>query len=172
MSATDKGATGAKGNADAKRPLRDGIDDARAHAGDIAAAATDRAHDIASDALATTRETASAARESLSGGVVGNPLLALAGGAALGVVIGALLPRTEKEGAILGAIGARLVDAAREAAEAARETGIGKLDEAGLSRDGARDAVRGILDAALGAAFSAGSAAADAAKHKVVETRD
>ncbi|WP_419827615.1 hypothetical protein [Sphingomonas sp.] len=158
MSASNNGNSG---SAEGKRPLRDGIDDAKHQIGDIAATAADRARNLAGDA-----------RESLSGGAGGSPLLALAGGMAVGVLVGALLPRTEREGAVLGALGARLIDAAHEAADAAREVGRDKLDEAGLSRNGARDAVRGMLDAALGAAFSAGNAAADAAKQKVTETRD
>jgi ElaB/YqjD/DUF883 family membrane-anchored ribosome-binding protein len=151
--------TGKGSGSESKRPLRDGIDDAKSQISDVATATVDHARHLADGA-------------NFSGGVDGSPLLALAGGMAVGVLVGALLPRTEREGAVLGAFGARLIDAAREAADAARDAGRDKLDEAGLSRNGARDAVRGIFDAALGAAFSAGNAAAEAAKHKVAETHD
>lgn len=179
MSPRDKDSDGGSDGGSMVRPLRDGIDATRGHVTDAAGAVRDaamatgdRARDLAHDAVASGRDTAAYARDELSGGIEGAPLAALAGSAAIGLLIGALLPRSERETTALGPLGSRLIDAAREALEAARDAGRSKLDESGLSRDGARDAVRGILDAALAAALSAGNAAAETAAHKVAETRD
>ena len=87
-------------------------------------------------------------------------MAALAGGLALGVLIGTLLPRSEREAALLGGLGARIGDAARDALDAARSTGQEKLDELGLTKDGARDKVKTLLDSALETASAAGTAAA------------
>lgn len=88
-----------------------------------------------------------------------NPMATLLGGLALGALIGTLLPRSEREAALLGSLGGRIGDAAREALEAARATGQDKLDELGLTRDGAKAKVKTILDGALEAASAAGEAA-------------
>lgn len=91
-----------------------------------------------------------------------NPMVALAGGLALGVLIGTLLPRGRREMELLGSLGDRIGDAARDAFDAARTTGQEKLDELGLTRDGARDKVKTLLDGALTAATAAGGAAKSA----------
>jgi hypothetical protein len=88
-----------------------------------------------------------------------NAMAAIAGGLALGVLIGTLLPRSEREAALLGGLGARIGDAARDAYDAARSAGQEKLDELGLTKDGARDKVRTLLDGAIEAASAAGTAA-------------
>jgi hypothetical protein len=88
-----------------------------------------------------------------------NPMAALVGGIALGVLIGTLLPRGEREAALLGGVGARIGDAARDALDAARSTGQDKLGELGLTKDGAREKVQTLLDGALEAATAAGTAA-------------
>ena len=88
-----------------------------------------------------------------------NPMATLVGGLALGALIGTLLPRSEREAALLDTLGARIGDAAREAIDAARVTGQDKLDELGLTPDGARDKVKTIIDGALEAASAAGKAA-------------
>ena len=64
--------------------------------------------------------------------------------------------------AIAGGLGSRIGDAARDAYDAARATGQEKLDELGLTKDGARDKVKTLLDGALEAASAAGTAAKDA----------
>ena len=54
------------------------------------------------------RETARRTAE----GIEANPLSVLVGGVALGVLAGALIPRTEQEGKLLGPVGKRLTDTA------------------------------------------------------------
>jgi len=139
---------------------RDGIGHARGAVADAYASGRDRA----ADAYATAREKARAASHSATESLDTNPMVALLGGLALGAVIGALLPRTEREVKVLGAVGDKLHDAAREAADAAREAGRDKLAELGISRDHARDTIKSIIDGLITAAGSAGAAAMDSAR--------
>lgn len=104
--------------------------------------------------------------ERLASRIDANPLAVVAGGLALGVVAGALLPRSERERALLAPVGAKLDTALTAAVAAAREAGQSELDEAGINRDAARDQVRSLFDGLLKAASSAGTAAAQAATGK------
>jgi ElaB/YqjD/DUF883 family membrane-anchored ribosome-binding protein len=107
----------------------------------------------------TRQSRASAALGTAGEKLQDNPMAAIAGGLALGVLIGTLLPRSEREAALLGGLGSRIGDAARDAYDAARATGQEKLDELGLTKDGARDKVKTLLDGAIEAASAAGTAA-------------
>ncbi len=111
---------------------------------------------------AEVRDRANAALNTAGEKLQENPMATLAGGIALGVLIGTLLPRSEREPALLGSLGSRIGDAARDACDAARATGQDKLDELGLTKEAARDKVKTILDVALDAATAAGSAAKSA----------
>ena len=99
----------------------------------------------------------------LAGRIETNPLAVVAGGLAVGVVAGALLPRSQKERELLAPVGVRLGGALTAAVAAAREAGQAELDDAGINRDAARDQVRTLVDGLLKAASSAGTAAAQAA---------
>ena len=103
--------------------------------------------------------SAGAAIGAAGGKLQENPMATLFGGVALGVLIGALLPRSEREVALLGSLGERIGDAAREALDAASATGQAKLDELGLTKEGARAKVKTLIDGALEAATAAGEAA-------------
>jgi ElaB/YqjD/DUF883 family membrane-anchored ribosome-binding protein len=136
------------------------------------AAAADRtgeayvsAKDKAEEVLETAREKASQARRATSDGIEGNPLVALIGGIAVGVLVGALLPRTKREEEALGPIATKLTEAARTAAAAARDAGKQSLDEAGVNREAARGQVDKLVDTAVKAATSASTAAADAVRN-------
>jgi hypothetical protein len=65
-----------------------------------------------------------------------------------------LLPRTSREDELLGSVGRKINDSAREAANAAKEAGKGQLDELGLSRDGLRSKLDEFTDRAVGAVKS------------------
>lgn len=127
---------------------------------------TEAARLAAANALDSAREGASAATQKISDGIAQAPLVALAGGLAVGVVAAALLPRSNAEKALLGSVGGRLANTARTAVDAAREAGIAKLDEAGLSRDRAGDTIRSLLDGARDAARSSAEAAIGAVREK------
>lgn len=84
------------------------------------------------------REKLDAARIKTSEGVSENPLSALIGGAALGALIGALLPSTRREKEYLGKAGRKINETARTVTHAATEEGKAKLEQLGLTRDNAR----------------------------------
>ena len=92
------------------------------------------------------------------------PVVALAGGLALGAVIGALLPRTKQEEELLGPIGGQLTGKALNAAHAARDAGQAKLNELGISTDAAGKQVGKLIESISQVAESAGTAAADAVR--------
>lgn len=92
----------------------------------------------------SAREGAGRARERTSETIDSNPVAALLGGLALGGLIAAILPKTQREEQYLGDYGRRINEAAREAARAAREAGTSKLDELGYNRDTAREKIKAL----------------------------
>lgn len=159
------------------RAIRDGIDDAYAKASKAAHTAAERTKDgleqakvKVHDAYASGRDKASetyaSAREKAAEGFESNPLAVLLGGIAIGAVIGALLPRTQREAKALGTVGDKVRAVAGEAIEAAKGAGRDKLDELGLSKEHARETMKSLLDGAIAAAGSSATAAIDSAKKK------
>lgn len=57
------------------------------------------------------------------------PVAAVVGGFAVGALLAALLPRTEREDQLLGETGRKLTGAAREAAQRGLDAGRGQIDE-------------------------------------------
>ena len=96
--------------------------------------------------------------------VQSNPLTAVVGGLGIGMLIGALLPRTRRETELLGTYGSEITGRAREAAEAARAVGQEKLDELGFVKDTALETAEKVIDEAKTAASAAGAAAASKAR--------
>lgn len=92
-----------------------------------------------------------------------SPLTLVAGGLALGALVGAVLPRSERERQLLAPVGERLGAGVAAAIEAGKDAGKAELADAGIGRDAAREQVRNLIDGLLKAATSAGSAAAQAA---------
>jgi hypothetical protein len=103
-----------------------------------AADAYQAARERTAAAYATARERAGTAYETAgrktSQGIEANPVAAVVGGLAVGAIIAALLPRTEREDELLGTTGRKITDTARDAARAAREAGRQQLDEVGLTK--------------------------------------
>ena len=124
----------------------------RDRAGDV----YDSARTRAVGAYDSARERASAATARAGDGIDEAPLIALAGGLAVGVLLAALLPRTAQEDRLLGPIGGRITDGARNAMDAAKEAGRDKLNELNLTREAGsstlQSLIRSVSDAALGAA--------------------
>ncbi len=122
---------------------------------DRAGDAYDSARTAAVDAYGSAREKASAASVRAGDGIDEAPLIALAGGLAVGVLLAALLPRTTTEDKVLGPVGERLTGSARNALDAAKDAGRDKLNELNFTRDAGASAIqsiiRGVSDAALGA---------------------
>jgi ElaB/YqjD/DUF883 family membrane-anchored ribosome-binding protein len=102
-------------------------------------------------ALTTTRESVRGAGQRTANGIDSNPVAAVIGGLAIGAVVGALLPRSQKEQALLGSTGRRITDSARQALSAARDAGRKELDEIGISRDGVKRRLEEFTDRAAGA---------------------
>jgi ElaB/YqjD/DUF883 family membrane-anchored ribosome-binding protein len=117
-------------------------------------------------ALDATRDSARETARRTAEGIEANPLSILVGGVALGVLAGALIPRTEQESKLLGPVGKRLTDTASGAAQAARNAGKAELDSLGLNKNAAREQVGKILDGVMKALSSAGAAAAAKASNK------
>lgn len=103
-----------------------------------------------------------AATGSRSEGLEQNPLALVAGGVALGVVIGALIPRLQKEKELLAPVGKRIAEGATAAAAAAREAGKAEIDAILPQRDAAKEQIGKIIGSALTAAKEAASTKADA----------
>lgn len=142
-----------------------GADGGEGTGGRAAAArqAFESAREQTAAAYATARERAASAYETAgrrtSEGIDANPVAAVVGGLALGAIVAALLPRTSREDEMLGSVGRRINDGARDAARAAREAGKGQLDELGLSRDGLRSKLDEFTDRAVGAVRNKAGAA-------------
>ena len=106
-------------------------------------------------ALEATRDAANNAADAISS----NPIAAVVGGAAIGVLAGVLIPRSEREAQLLGPIGSKLNEGAVTAAKAARDAGKAELVEAGLSRVNAGKQVEKAIEGVAKAFTSAGQAA-------------
>ncbi|GGB34464.1 hypothetical protein GCM10011380_24910 [Sphingomonas metalli] len=122
----------------------------------VRASATRGLHDAREKAADAAQKTASA--------IETNPLAILVGGAAIGALAGALIPRSAREKELLAPLGSRLGATAKQAFAAAREAGKQELSNAGLTADAAKERGRSLLDGFGKALASAGSAAADSAK--------
>lgn len=85
-------------------------------------------------------------------GLEANPMGVLVGGLAVGIVAGALIPRSEREKAALAPIGKRLAEGATAALAAAKETGKEQLSASVLSKDAAKESARKVFDSAFQAA--------------------
>ncbi len=107
----------------------------------------------------TSAGVARAAAERAGKAAEANPLAVVAGGIALGVVAGALLPRTRRETELLGPVGKRVKDVATGAAEAAKVAAAAELASLPLSKSAAREQVGKIVDQVGKALASAGAAA-------------
>lgn len=119
------------------------------------------ARERATNAYSSTREGASRVKRRTVEEIDANPVAAVAGGFALGALIGAILPSSRREAEMFGAIGARINQAALEAAQAARDAGQEQLDELGLNRDGARQKLNELATTATDAVRSSAAAAAE-----------
>lgn len=106
------------------------------------ASALDRTRAAATDAARRTAET-----------IETNPLGIIVGGLAVGVLAGALLPRTDKEKELLAPVGKRLGDTVTTAISSVREQGQNELQTRGFTRDAAQEQVKNLLGG-LGKAVS------------------
>jgi hypothetical protein len=145
--------------------------------GDSIKTATDSAKDSLASAKAKTTQSTAAARAKASeayekgkgktsDGIDKNPLAIVLGGIAIGAIVGALLPRTERETKVLGKAGKKLNKKARKMAEAAKAAGKDQVESLGLNGDALRLQFRDLVSKAALAVKAASQAATDAAKEK------
>lgn len=124
----------------------------------------------AADTLASSREKLSDAARRATEGLEANPLGVVVGGLAVGAIVGALLPRSDREKQLLAPAGKRINETARAAVQAAREAGYAELDQRGLTKHAAKDQAKGLIDGLGKALTHAGTAAAGAARGKTDAT--
>jgi hypothetical protein len=124
------------------------------------------ARERAIEAYDNARQTAANAGRKAGDGIDQAPLIALAGGLAVGALVAALLPKTAKETELLGPVGERLTGTARDAAEAAKEAGKTRLEELGLTRDAGAETLKSILKGAGDATKASAQAALSAVRDK------
>jgi ElaB/YqjD/DUF883 family membrane-anchored ribosome-binding protein len=131
------------------------IDTIKDKASTAAHATSDAAHDAAKRASDAAHDAA----ERVSDTIETSPLAVLAGGLALGAVVGALLPRTAQETKTLAPLGRKLSAAATAAATTARDVGREQLTAALPSKDGAKEQLRTVLNNVVQAATDSGKSA-------------
>ena len=145
--------------------------------GDSIKTAADSAKDSLATAKAKTTQSTATARAKASeayekgkgktsDGIDKNPLAIILGGIAIGAIVGALLPRTERETKILGKAGKKLNKKARKMADAAKAAGKDQVESLGLNGDALRLQFRDLVSKAAVAVKAASQAATDAAKEK------
>lgn len=132
---------------------------------------TPRRTGLVESALATARgaangaieETRRAARRA-GDAAEANPMAVVAGGIAIGLAAGALLPKTRRETELLGPVGRRITDAASGAVTAAKDAAAVELSTLPLSKEAARAQVGKVLDQVAKAVSDAGEAAISSRK--------
>jgi hypothetical protein len=92
-------------------------------------------------------------------GIGDNPVALLAGGVALGVLVGVLLPRAAKERELLDPLGRTLAQRATAAAQAAKDAGRQEIESLVPDRDATKERVTALFGNILDAAKSAGQKA-------------
>lgn len=131
-----------------------------------ASVALEKSKGAAAAGVEHSRVMAQHAKTKTSDGIDKNPLAIVLGGIAIGAIVGALLPRTERETKVLGKAGKKLNKKARKMAEAAKAAGVGQADMLGLNGDAMRAQFRELVSKAALAVKAAGQAATEAAKEK------
>lgn len=116
--------------------------------------------------MTNTQYRASDAAHRAAETIESNPLAILAGGIAVGALVGALLPRSEREKELLAPIGKELGARAQAATSAAREAGASELENLGLTKNAAKDQAKSMFQGIAKAITTAGTAAAQQAKTK------
>ena len=105
--------------------------------------------------FAGVRERAADAGRRAGEEIEAYPMAAVAGGLALGALVAAVLPRTEREAELLGSVGTRINDAARDATRSAVDAGRAQVEEI------TENAATRVGEAVIGAVASATGASGD-----------
>jgi ElaB/YqjD/DUF883 family membrane-anchored ribosome-binding protein len=131
-----------------------------------AASAVDKSKAAAAKSVQSSKALAKKAGETSAQSIDKNPLAIVAGGLAIGAIVGMLLPKTEREKKVIGKAGKAINDTAKRAVNAAKDAGKAKVNEVGLGTDAVRDQFRDLVSKASEAVKAAGKAAADEARKR------
>jgi ElaB/YqjD/DUF883 family membrane-anchored ribosome-binding protein len=131
-----------------------------------ASIAAEKGKVAAARSVAGSKQLAKKAGQASADGIDKNPLAIVAGGIAIGAIIGMLLPKSEREQKVLGKAGKAINDTAKRAANAAKDAGKAKVNEVGLGTDAMLDQFRDLVGKASEAVKAAGKAAADEARKR------
>ncbi|RDE05113.1 hypothetical protein [Sphingomonas aracearum] len=115
-------------------------------------------------AVTDAREQASLAARRTVEAIEANPLPAVVGGLAVGVIAGALLPRAQQERQLLAPVGRKLASTTKDAVAAAKDSGRAELGALGLTRDSASQHGSQVAQNVLRAVIAASTAALAASK--------
>lgn len=151
----------------------DGLATAKAKTAETSAAAREKAseayekgREAAARGVQQSREVAHNVAIKTGDGIDKNPLAIVLGGIALGAIVGALLPTTEREKKVMGKTGKKLNKKAKEMAKAAKAAGKEQVDSLGLNGDAVREQFRDLVSKAALAVKAATEAATAEAKKK------
>lgn len=131
-----------------------------------AKAAVDKSKAAAVRSVDSSKALAKKASDTTASTIESSPLAIVAGGVAIGAIIGMLVPKTEREQKILGGAGRKLNETAKRAVEAAKTAGKEQVQTLGLGEDALRNQFRDLVSKAGEAVKAAGKAAADEARKK------
>lgn len=131
-----------------------------------AAALLGEGREKAAERVAATKDVAKKAVAKSEETITNSPLAIVAGGAALGVLIGALLPKSKTEGKYVGGAGRKINETAKTAYEAAKDASRDQISELGLTNDNMREQFKDMFGKAIEAAKTAMAAAQDAVKEE------
>ena len=164
---TNKTSADVDKNADTHGRIRDGVDTARERVGSAYSAARDNA----SHALERSRDRARDTARQTADAIDSNPVGVLVGGLAVGALVAAVLPRSQREKELLAPVGRKVSAAAAAAIAAAKDAGREELDQLGITKGGARDQAKSLFEGLAKAAGNAGKAAAQAGREEVRGTK-
>jgi ElaB/YqjD/DUF883 family membrane-anchored ribosome-binding protein len=131
-----------------------------------ASAVAEKGKNAAARGVESSKQLAKKAGKASADGIDKNPLAIVAGGIAIGAIIGMLLPKSEREQQVLGKAGKAINDTAKRAVNAAKDAGKAKVDEVGLGTEAMREQFRDLVGKASEAVKAAGKAAADEARKR------
>ncbi len=131
-----------------------------------AAALLGEGREKAAERVAATKDVAKKAVAKSEETITNSPLAIVAGGAALGVLIGALLPKSKAEGKYVGGAGRKINETAKTAYQAAKDASRDQISELGLTNDNMREQFKDMFGKAIEAAKTAMAAAQDAVKEE------
>lgn len=124
----------------------------------------DQARETATHAIESARDAAGKAAQQTAATLESNPVGVLVAGLALGALVAAVLPRSQREKELLAPVGRRLAASAAAAIAAAKDAGRQELEQAGLTKSAATDRVHSLVEQVTRAAQTAGTAAVSAGK--------